>query len=155
MNASPANDIAPAAKAAKKIAVWEIRTPDRKRFGVARPGAVLPNRHAEIVVGVSIRLFGMTKPGNRYVIDASGARVLDPGTVYRRDFKVGDEAVYGSYNLVYTGTITAIGEKTVTITESGRGGQVHRLALYEFDWRNWNFDPAETARRNADTMRYI
>jgi len=153
MMTSPANDTALAPKATKKITVWEIRSPDRKSFGRLYPGEVVPNHHAEIVVGVSIRLFGMTRPNARYVRDANGNRVLDTeGTVYRRDFKIGDEAVYGSYNLVYTGLITAIGEKTVTITETGRGGQVHRLSLHEFDWRNCDFDAAETARRNADTM---
>lgn len=77
--------------------------------------------------------------------------------VYRRDFKIGDEAEYDSYNLSYTGTITNITAKTVTITEDFglARARVHRLDLAEFSSRNWDFDAAKTAASNSDTMRYI
>lgn len=77
MTSSPANDTVPAAKAPAKITVWEIRSKDRKSFGRVYPGEVTPNHHAEIVPGVSIRLFGMTTPGRRYIKDESGARTVE------------------------------------------------------------------------------
>lgn len=55
-------------------------------------------------------------------------------------------------NLSYTGAIKAITDKAVTITKYG---QNHRLNIYEFCWRNWDFNAAETAARNAETSMYI
>lgn len=75
-----------------------------------------------------------------------------------RNFSVGDRAEYDSYNLNYVGTITQISAKTVTFdTGRGYGGavEVKRLSIHEFCWRNYDFDAAETAQRNLETMQYI
>jgi hypothetical protein len=65
---------------------------------------------------------------------------------------VGELAEYDSYNLSYTGKITKITEKCVTIVSYGT---THRLDLSSFCWRNWDFNAAETAARNAETSMYI
>ncbi len=73
-------------------------------------------------------------------------------------FVVGDIAEYDSYNLSYTGEITKITDKCVTIVAyKGHRGmeKTHRLNLDTFCWRNHNFDAAETARQNAETSMYI
>ena len=72
-------------------------------------------------------------------------------------FALGDEAEYDSYNLSYTGEITKITAKQVTIVAyKGTGCEkTKRLDLYTFCWRNYDFDAAETAAKNFDTMQYI
>jgi hypothetical protein len=71
--------------------------------------------------------------------------------------RLGDEAEYDSYNLSYTGKITKITEKCVTIVAypGSRNAKTHRLDLNAFCWRNWDFDAVDTARKNSDTMNYI
>jgi hypothetical protein len=63
-------------------------------------------------------------------------------------FKIGDSAIYDSYNFSYVGKIIAIGEKTVTIDENPgmNYSRNRRLDLYEFCWRNWDFN-AERIRK--------
>lgn len=72
-------------------------------------------------------------------------------------FKVGDTAEYDSYNLSYTGTITKITEKTVTIVQypGSSMARKHMLSLHEFAWRNWDFNAEETARKNSEEMMYL
>jgi hypothetical protein len=50
-------------------------------------------------------------------------------------YREGDEAAHGAYNLVYTGTITSISPKTITI-EDRHGDKTRRLKHSEFLWRN-------------------
>jgi hypothetical protein len=74
-----------------------------------------------------------------------------------RIFRVGDTAEYDSYNLSYTGVITKITNKCVSIQAypGSNMARTHRLDLHTFSWRNWNFDAAETARRNHEEMMYL
>jgi hypothetical protein len=77
---------------------------------------------------------------------------------FTRSFIVGETASYDSYNLVYTGTITKITEKCVTIVAyKGHKGmeKAHRLDMNTFCWRNHNFDAAEVAKQNQETSMYI
>lgn len=68
-------------------------------------------------------------------------------------FEIGGEAVYGSYNLTYTGKIISITEKTVTIdTEMSNGfgtTEKRRLSLADFCNYNWDFNSEKIARENA------
>src|SRR5689334_9703096 len=91
--------------------------------------------NAEIVPGVSIRLFG-----------TYGNRIGGP-VDYDITFKIGDQAEYDSYNYSYTGEIVSIGRKTVTIKARS---DTRRLDLYEFAWRNWDFDAEAIAKKNAE-----
>lgn len=121
-----------------------------------RDGTVLKGVHADIEELVvegkrskCIRLFG-TKPYPR------GNEPDDAQFV--KLFTVGDYAEYGSFNLTYYGTIVAITDKTVTIEERWNNGgthKLHRLSLYKFANRNWDFDLAEVDARNAETSRSI
>lgn len=72
-------------------------------------------------------------------------------------FAVGDEAEYNSYNLSYTGTITKITDKGVTIVayQGSNIEKTHRLSLNDFCWRNWNFNAVEVAKKNAEEMMYL
>lgn len=108
-----------------------VMTPARKRQGVSYP-ATVTEYSVDIVAGQSIQVY-------RKGVLAAG-------------FQIGSEAEYDSFNLSYTGTIKAITDKAVTITKYG---QDHRLNIYEFCWRNWDFNAAETAARNAETSMYI
>ncbi|MHA1572973.1 MAG: hypothetical protein ACTSX8_03180 [Alphaproteobacteria bacterium] len=142
VKANAASKRRPSKRAAKLVEIRNIASPSRKSHGRTIPGAVEDGQHADIVVGQSIRLFG---------VDTN--RINGPVS-YDRTFKVGDVASHNSYNLTYLGTITAIGAKTVTI-DTGDGGRAKRLSTYEFNWRNKRLDLDKVAADNADTMMYI
>ncbi len=69
-------------------------------------------------------------------------------------FKVGDTAIYDSYNLYYTGTITNITDKTVTFHRAGYES-AKRIKIEEFAWRNYDYDAKRVAEENAETSWYI
>lgn len=97
--------------------------------------------------------------GNGYIYNADisddkislfGVKSRQSGIeIYRTIFRVGDKAEYDSYNLSYIGTITKITNKTVTIEAHGR---THRLNLYQFAWRNYDFDLAQRTEYNNKEM---
>jgi hypothetical protein len=70
-------------------------------------------------------------------------------------FFEGDEAEYDSFNLRYTGKITKITEKCVTILPRYGSGRSKRLDLNTFAWRNHDFDAERVAQQNAETSQYI
>ena len=98
-------------------------------------------------VKAEITLHG-TKP--RWMTEI-GEMVTHP---YARTFRVGDTVEYDSYNYSYTGVIVSIGKKTVTV-DPGRGSQKRRLTFHTFNWRNWNFNAEEIARKNGEVMMTI
>lgn len=126
----------------KTVEYRNIKDRDCKRHGIAHPGRVEAGQHALVESGKRIVLWGVDR--NR------SANRFHP---YRVEFRIGDTAVYGSYNLVYTGTITAIGPKTVTITDKFDG--VTRLSIYDFNWRNNDFDADRISKHNHETMMVI
>lgn len=71
---------------------------------------------------------------------------------FDQTFRIGDEVEHGSYNLVYTGKIMAIGPKTVTVNDFGKSV---RMDLYDFINRNFDFDLEKVRKQNADTMMCI
>lgn len=82
-------------------------------------------------------------------------RVERDGSVTPKNvFKVGDEAEYDSYNLIYTGKIVSITDKSVTI-QPKYASQKKRLKLIDFAWRNYDFDSAKVAAKNNETSHYI
>jgi hypothetical protein len=92
--------------------------------------------HADVVPRQSIRLHGFEH--NHTAPHA-----------YDITFKVGDEAVYGGYNMAYTGKIVSIGEKTVKINHGSRSTV---LKFDDFSFRNRDFDAKKIAERNANWM---
>jgi hypothetical protein len=150
MGAAAAKHAAKQAEAAKPktILVNEIRAKDTKRKGVVRPGAVVEGAKAEILPGVSIRLFGEHKTWN----SETKSNEMRP---YEITFKVGDVAEYHSYNLHYFGVITSITDKLVIIEEEDMRGKKHRMDLYNFNHHNWDFDLHALRERNSRTMGTI
>lgn len=145
------------AKEKKVVVVDVIRSKPSRRQGGHVEGEVAKGHHAEIVPGEKIVLYGvneMTSSEGKW--GTPGFKVVKTEVPYRKEFKLGDPAEYGSYNLSYYGPITAITEKTVEISERRQGGgKKHRLDLHTFDWRNHDFNADKAAAKNADTMLYI
>jgi len=80
------------------------------------------------------------RPKERVVIQSW----TDPEDVSRIEFKLGDFAIYDSYNFDYTGKIVSIGPKTVTFQPYPDHEDLppkRRLRWSEFAWRNWDYDP--------------
>lgn len=129
----------------KTVEVSEITEKDHTFRGRLIKGRVLEGLQATVVVGQSIRIYG------------TYANHIAPH-FSDRTFVVGDEAEYNSYNLSLIGKIVAITEKTVTIEESDRPGPLDyqaprtRLQMYDFCWRNWDFDATKKHADNAERM---
>lgn len=121
-----------------KISHTQINPKPYTLYGVKHASVETQNTYnADIEPGESIRIYGL------YANRIGGPVAFD------KTFKVGDWAEYDSYNLIYCGIITAIGEKTVTILgEYGR--KATRLDLHSFCRRNWDFNLEEIARRNSE-----
>lgn len=98
--------------------------------------------NAEVVPGVSIRIFGVFT--NRHV-----------PVIFNKTFKIGDEVEHGSYNLIYTGKVIAIGPNSVTVERSDIGNKPMRMDLCAFIGRNWDFDAAKITRHNAEESQCI
>jgi hypothetical protein len=93
---------------------------------------------AEIIKNHSVRITG------NY-----GSHVDNPA--FDLTFKVGDTAVYDSYNLAYTGQIVQIAEKYIAIKPDHRS-KTSRLNLYDFIFYNWDYDAKRIAKRNSEWM---
>lgn len=81
-----------------------------------------------------------------------------PDTPFDLVFKIGHEAIYDRFNLIYTGRIVAIGPSTVTIEEPSHSpsrGTRHRLSLFRFAFLNWKFDAAKVDAYNAEELRCL
>ena len=87
-------------------------------------------------------------PGKHIIVEA----FRDDQFVSMRKFEIGDEAEYDSYNLRYTAPIVSIGKSTVTFKVYDHK---KRIKAENFAWRNWDFNAAEIARRNAETSQSI
>lgn len=138
--------MARATKAAKVITIRDLKDRDWTKFGHTHAGRVDVGQHAEITVGVSIRLFGSYKS---YPYNKELSRSVETDVAYDRTFAIGDTAEYDSYNMHYLGSVTAIGEKTITITD---GSKVRRLSIFDFAHRNHDLDLEAISARNSDVM---
>ena len=123
------------------IVINEIKDRDSITFGRKYEGQVLRGHMAEIEPKQYIRIYGQEWNHK------------DAPLHFDKTFRIGDEAEYHSYNLIYTGTITAIGPKTIEITAYGT--KRHRLTIYNFSWRNWDFDSVKIAKENFNEMQCI
>jgi hypothetical protein len=65
---------------------------------------------------------------------------------FDRTFYIGDRAVEGSYNLIYIRPITKIAAKTVTVEMYSE--ETRRMSLYEFCWRNWDYNAERIQNHN-------
>tara|TARA_R110000824_G_scaffold95253_16_gene229163 strand:- start:67 stop:423 length:357 start_codon:yes stop_codon:yes gene_type:complete len=108
-----------------------------------------PGEWFEVIPGKQVRLFGIKEK-----ISYRGHTRVVSLAPYEKIFKIGDEAEYDSFNLKYTGKITSIGAKTVTI-DPGHGDSKRRLRLPEFHRRNWKFDSDAIEARNAEIGMHL
>lgn len=125
----------------KTIEIRDIKDRDYTRRGQRYEGRTYKGQHADIVPGKSIRLFG-TDPNYR----------IEPKP-HDITFNVGDTCVTDSYNFVYTGTITAITAKTVTVRDEF--GRTKRMDIAYFNGFNAHYNWDRIAERNLDTMMHI
>jgi len=134
-----------------------VKSRDRKRFGVVYEGEARKGHHVEVKPGDYVRLFGTNKKVRYLKVHHRDGSMSGKSVPYDQDydltFRVGDRAEYDSYNLSYTGIIVSIGAKTIGIQSDH--GKVKRLRLHEFSWRNDDFDIEKIRARNADTMMHI
>ena len=79
---------------------------------------------------------------------------LDIPVLKERTFEIGDAAEYDSFNLSYFGPIKSITKKNV-IVQHKYSKKTTRMPFVNFHWRNINFDAAEAAASNSETMMYI
>lgn len=102
----------------------------------------------EVVRNETLRLTGWTE-GTRFGYDCDRQ-----GVPHRREldrtFSIGESVEYDSFNFAYIGQIVAIGEKSVTIEEDD--GRRHRLDIYDFCRRNFDFDLERARKRKADWL---
>lgn len=127
------------------IVITEVRDRDSTRFGRKYEGSVLKDTVVEIEPGKSITIMRVVAHGP------------EEGQLVTKKFEIGDTAEVGSFNLVYTGKIRKITDKTITVVEYENSSQprTYRFSIYNFASRNWDFDADEAARRNHETMLYI
>lgn len=123
---TPANDVA--APALAVIKYDEIRT--------KRTGDIEKGYQAEVIPGASVRIFG---------VDHNGFKPRS----FDLTFKVGDVAVYDSFNFAFTGSITKIGPKTVTIKGTTATRQ---LDLCSFMQKNWNYCAERITKERLNWM---
>jgi hypothetical protein len=109
---------------AAKITPLMTATKKSKRTGIVY-GPEPTGFGAAVVAGVSITAAKMTEKGK---VGKS------------KTYKVGDLAEYDSFINQFWGPIVEITNKSVTILNQD-GVKKHRLSIYKFVWRNWDFDP--------------
>lgn len=156
------DEVAPAAasteptitKVGNMIAVRNVQYKSRRRGGVVRPGDVRKGHHLDVVPGVSVRVFGSDV---RVVGHGPGKPCTQEVKSYDTTFKIGDTASYGSYNLVYLGTIVAITKTMVVIEERVDSTRTkrHNVDFATFSMRHDFWDLEAIHRRNHDTMMSI
>jgi hypothetical protein len=89
--------------------------------------------NADVVPGVSIRIHGTNFSGQPFDLT----------------FRMGDSAIYGSFNLVYTGEIVGITAKQVKINP-GHRESCKVFDLYGFVLKNYAYDAERISKNNAD-----
>jgi hypothetical protein len=143
-----------ASRTKKTIVIDTIKDRDSKRHGVTYEGMTFKHTRATIVLGESITLEHVVQPGERYVRDPATGKHVPNAEAYTvvKTFKIGDWAEVHSYNLVYTGRVRKITDKTITCVEYEDSTQprTYRMSLYDFAYKNWDFDVDAAAKRNAD-----
>lgn len=124
----------------RAITFLNVQAKGWTRGGIKHQGEVLAGQHVSVTPKASVRLHG--------VISNSCTR---NGESVDTTFAIGDQAIYGGFNLTYFGEIVAIGAKSVSIREN-HGGQVHRLDLAAFSRENHGRDFDVIRKRNSEWL---
>jgi hypothetical protein len=136
----------PQAKRGKSIlTITGVPSKPYRAHGYNLPAKPNENYNADIVKNKSIRIYGIGDTRQTY--DKATNTFTSQKPAFDLTFDIGSQAVYGSYNLIYTGTITAIGEKTVKIEKYGK---THQLDLHTFISRNWDYDAHKIFKQNSE-----
>ena len=110
-------------------------------------------------INVEITNKGQKTGGVAHITPGESIRIV--GERYKKPydvtFYIGGEAVVGSFNLIYTGTITRISEKTVTVVEYPGSSmeKSYRMSLAKFENRNYDYNGRQIAAHNFETSMYI
>lgn len=124
--------------------ILNLRPKPVTKFGVTHESTYGLNCtfNADVEKNQSIRIYGTY--GQREAV------------AFDRTFKIGDKVEYDSYNLIYTGEIVAIGEKTVKI-HKGNYQPEHNvvLDLFWFVNKNWGFDLERIGKHNREELMCI
>lgn len=73
-----------------------------------------------------------------------------------RTFKVGDQAKYDSYNLVFYGPVLSITAKTVAVSKEGEMDSTKSvMKIAQFVRKNYNFDLASAKQRNENVYLHM
>ena len=78
----------------------------------------------------------------------------DGTTTRGTTFVIGDTCEQSSYNLSYHGKIVKITDKAIHVQKE-YGGCLKRMSVEEFCWRNFDFNAAESTRKNHEEMMYL
>lgn len=133
-------------KSGKATTYYNVKDRNYTRRGMTYEGRIRTGHHVEVQPGEYIRLFG------HHEIYDKDNNVVEKD--YDITFRVGDEAVYDEYNLIYTGKIVSITAKNVTVKDDQLMDK-KRLNFYMFSSYNDNYDEERIARRNAETLQTI
>lgn len=109
-------------------------------------GEVRKGHNVSIVPGKWVRVWGQ---GERYVMNPETGRRETKVVKYDTTFRIGDCAVYGGFNMTYTGTVTAIGKTTVTVKDAWT---TKRMDLHRFSAWNEFFDLDAINKRNSEWL---
>lgn len=107
-----------------------------------REAAAVALRFHRVIIG---------RNGSAYALVAGDAvLVVVPQGWAELTYRVGDRAVHGSYNIAYTGTITSISPKTITVVDR-HGNKTKRMTHEQFV--EYNDQPiGDVDKRNSDWM---
>jgi hypothetical protein len=127
------------------VQFWDVQPKTMRRRGVTHTPRNTEGTFNARIVSREIRIFGT------FTNHVNGPQEFD------KVFRVGDVAEYGSYNLIYTGRILAIGPNTVTVDRTGTLATSPPVwPVYAFIRRNWNFDSGERVEKhNHEEARCI
>ena len=116
-----------------------------KKVRTLREAAAVALRFHRVLIGRNGSAFS--------VVAGDAVLIVVPHDWHELTYRVGDTAVYDSYNLIYTGEITSISPKTITVRKS-HSTRTSRMTHDKFV--NYNDQPIEEVfARNAETSRYI
>lgn len=115
----------------------------------AKP-AVGDCRAAVVAVGVSVRVLSVETKHDSVKGDDGRYRTAVRTLVADRTFRLGDHALYHSYNLAYFAPVEAVTAKTVVIAEGRGRSKRTRFTIAGFVGWNHDFDAAKAAERNAN-----
>jgi len=109
-----------------------------------------------LTVKLSETSWAVVRPGKSITLVsiAKDATALGTPMLKEQTFQIGESAEYDSYNLSYFGPIKSITKKNV-IVQHKYSKKTKRMPFVNFHWRNINFDAAEAAASNSETMMYI